>query len=471
MNKLVGKLWRFIILNIVIIFAISWIFQVVFFEKYYVYQRTKIMQEELTEVSSMIERNISSDDILNEIIDFGSASDCLVIVTDENFNINYTSATQIKNSNPIIRENVKYIKTQIQPQTQKTVKSFKTQGTRFTSIVMGNSINDAQKGYVIIQSFMEPINETTAVLKQQLMIVCLFSLLIGSCIAFIFANKFSKPILEINEASKRIAEGDFDTVVSVKSKDEVAMLAQTINHMSRQLKQKDNIKKQFIANISHELKTPLSSIRAYGELLLDCDIVDKNEKDKYAEIIIMNSKKLNTMVEDILELSEIQSGNYTLELSSFCLIELIEDILNDIQALAAEKNVQITLKTFNDILLITSDKDKIHSVFCNILQNAIRHSNLNGIVEIKLTNIDSNIHICIIDNGEGIPEDKLPYIWDRFYKVDKSRKSGKSGAGLGMAIVKEILELHNYTYGIESQIGIGTQVWFIIPTEYSLNRH
>ncbi|AQS11363.1 alkaline phosphatase synthesis sensor protein PhoR [Clostridium saccharobutylicum] len=462
MNKLIGKLWGFIILNIIIIFAISWIFQVVFFDKYYVYQRTKIMQEELNEVSLMIQNSISSDDILNEIIDFGSASNCLVIVTDENFNINYTSATQIKNNNSIILENVKYIKTQIQPQTQKTVTSFKTQGTRFTSIVMGNSVNDAQKGYVIIQSFMEPINETTSVLKKQLMIVCLFSLLIGSCIAFILANKFSKPILEINEASKRIAEGDFDTVVSVKSKDEVAILAQTINHMSKQLKQKDNIKKQFIANISHELKTPLSSIRAYGELLLDCDIVDNNEKDKYAEIIIMNSKKLNNMVEDILELSEIQSGNYILESSSFCLIALIEDVLNDINALAAEKNVQITLETFNDTLLITADKDKIHSVFCNILQNAIRHSNLNGIVEIKLTNIDSNLYICIIDNGDGIPKDKLPYIWDRFYKVDKSRKSEKSGAGLGMAIVKEILKLHNYTYGIESQVGIGTQVWFDI---------
>jgi len=177
------------------------------------------------------------------------------------------------------------------------------------------------------------------------------------------------------------------------------------------------------------------------------------------------------MVEDILELSEIQSGNYTLELSSFCLITLIKDILNDIQALASEKNVQITLETFNNTLLITADKYRIHSVFCNILQNSIRHSSLNGIIKIKLTNIDSNIHICIIDNGEGIPKDKLPYIWDRFYKVDKSRKSGKSGAGLGMAIVKEILELHNYTYGIESQVDIGTQVWFVIQKKDSLNEH
>ncbi len=468
MNKLIGKLWGFIILNIVIIFAISWIFQVVFFEKYYVYQRNKIMQGELTEVSSMIENNTSSDDILHEIIDFGSASDCLVIVTDENFNIDYTSATnKVNNSDSIIQENVNYIKTKIQPQTQKTVKLFKTKDTRFTSIVMGNSVNDAQKGYVIIQSFMEPINETTAVLKQQLMMVCLFSLLIGSCIAFILANKFSKPILEINEASKRIAEGYFDTVVSVKSKDEVAMLAQTINHMARQLKQKDNIQKQFIANISHELKTPISSIRAYGELLLDCDIVDKKDKDKYAEIIIMNSKKLTTMVEDILELSEIQSGNYILECSSFCLIVLIKDTINNIQALAAEKNVQIVLKTFNDTLLIIADKNKINSVFCNILQNAIRHSNLDGIVEISITNIASNIHINIIDYGEGIPRDTLPYIWDRFYKVDKSRKSGKSCAGLGMAIVKEIFELHHYTYGIESQIGVGTRVWFTIPRKDS----
>ncbi|MCB2352639.1 sensor histidine kinase [Clostridium estertheticum] len=227
------------------------------------------------------------------------------------------------------------------------------------------------------------------------------------------------------------------------------------------------MQKQFIANISHELKTPISCIRAYVELLHDCDAIEKKDKDKYAEIIIMNSKKLTTMVEDILELSEIQSGNYALELSSFCLIVLIKDIINDMQALAAEKNVKIVLKTFNDKLIITADKDKILSVFCNILQNAVRHSHLNGIVEIELISITPNIDINVIDNGEGISEDKLPYIWNRFYKVDKSRKSGKSGAGLGMAIVKEIFELHHYTYGIESQMGVGTRVWFIIPKEDS----
>lgn len=463
MNKLIGKIWALIILNIIIITTISYLFQVVFLNEYYIYQRVKIMQEELKLVSSMLENDISSNDILNEIIDFGSASACLVIVTDEKFNIIYTSATKMRDSDLIILANIKYIKTKIQPQTQQTVKYFKTRGVRSPSIVIGNSVDDAKKGYVIIQSVIGPIKETTAVLKQQLLVVCLISLIIGSCIAFILANKISKPILKINEASKRIAEGDFDAIVPIQSKDEVAMLAQTINYMARQLKRKDNIKKQFIANISHELKTPISSIRAYGELLLDCDIVEKDEKDKYAEIIIMNSKKLNTMVEDILELSEIQSGNYTLELSSFCLIALVKDILNDIRALAAEKNVRITLETFNDTLLITADKDKIHSVFCNLLQNAIRHSNINGIIEIKLTNIDPNIHIRIIDNGEGISEDKLPYIWERFYKADKSRKRGESGAGLGLAIVKEILELHNYTYGIESQVGIGTQVWFNIP--------
>jgi signal transduction histidine kinase len=467
MNKIIGKLWILIVLNIVIIFAISWFFQVVFLEKYYISQRTKVMKQEIKNVSSMIENNVSSNDILNEIVDFGSASDCLVIVTDENFNINYTSATKINNSNNnsqrIMQENINYIKTKIEPKTQQIVKSFISNGTIFNSIIMGNSVDDAKKGYVIIHSAIERINETTAILKQQLMVICLISLFIGSFIAFILANKFSKPILEINTASKRIAEGDFDTVVSVHSKDEIAMLAQTINHMARQLKQTDNIKKQFIANISHELKTPISSIRAYGELLRDCDIIEKEEKEKYAEIIVMNSKKLTTMVEDILELSEIQSGNYVLELSSFCLIFLIKDIINDLQALAAEKNVHIILKTFNDTILITADKDKIHSVFCNILQNAVRHSHLNSIVEIELTSTTSNINISIIDTGEGIPEDKLPYIWDRFYKVDKSRKSGKSGAGLGMAIVKEIFELHHYTYGIESQIGVGTQVWFNIP--------
>lgn len=468
MNKIVGSLWRLIVLNIVIILVSSWIFQVVFLEKYYTYQRSKIMEGEIKKVSSMIKNNISSNYVLDEIISFGSAANCLVIVTDEKFNVNYTSATIIKNDDSIIQEIINYLRTKPQPQTQQTVKLFKTKfGIKFNSIVMDVSIDDGKKGHIIIQSFIGPIKETTTILKQQLIVVGVISLIIGSIIAYIFAKKFSKPILEINSSSKKIAEGDFDTEVSVKSKDEIAMLAQTINHMARQLKQTDNIKKEFIANISHELKTPISSIRAYGELLLDCDIAEKKEKDKYAEIIVMNSKKLTSMVEDILELSELQSGNYVLDLSSFCLITLIKDIMDEVQVVAAEKGVKIILETFNNNLFITAEKDKIHSVFCNVLQNAIRHSHLNGIVEIKITFTSPDIHISIIDNGEGIPEDKLPYIWERFYKADKSRKSGKSGAGLGMAIVKEIFELHHYSYGIESERNIGTRVWFTIPKQVS----
>lgn len=416
----------------------------------------------------MIKNNISSNYILNEIINFGSAANCLVIVTDEKFNVNYTSARIIKSDDSVIQEIINYIKTKTQSQTQQPIKLFRTKfGIKFNSIVMEISINDGKNGYVIIQSFIEPIKETTTILKQQLMVVGLISLVVGSIIAYIFAKKFSKPILEISSASKRIAQGDFNTEVSVKSKDEVAMLAKTINHMAMQLKQTDNIKKEFMANISHELKTPISSIQAYGELLLDCDIEEKKEKDKYAEIIVMNSKKLTSMVEDILELSELQSGNYILDLSSFCLIALIKDIIDDMQVFAMGKNVEIILETVNDNLFIIADKYKIHSVFCNILQNAIRHSYLNGIVEIRITFTSTDIHINIIDNGEGIDEDKLPYIWERFYKADKSRRNRKSGAGLGMAIVKEIFELHHYTYGIESQRDIGTRVWFTISKQDS----
>ncbi|MDS0527077.1 HAMP domain-containing histidine kinase [Clostridium sp. SHJSY1] len=419
------------------------------------------MKEETNKVSSLIENNISKDDILNEIIDFGSASNCLVIITDKNFNIEYTSATNITNNNSIIQNTIQVSKIKLPYKTQQAINIFKAPVSKlFNSIIIGNSVDNSQKGYIIIQSFIEPINETISILKQQLIIICFISLLIGSGIAFIFANKFSKPILEINKASQKIAGGDYSTVISITSKDEISTLAKTINNMAKQLKETDNIKKKFLANISHELKTPISSIQAYGELILDYDDLDKNERHKYAEIIIMNSKKLTSMVENILEISAIQSGSYVLQLSSFSLILLIKDIISDIQVLIKEKNIKITLETFNDTLIITADKDKIHSVFCNLLGNAIKHSPINSFIEIKLQYKNNTICVCIIDNGEGISRDELPYIWDRFYKSNKSKNSR---TGLGMAIIKEILELHNYEYGIKSKIGIGTSIWFNIP--------
>ncbi len=473
MNKISGKLCISIILVIIIMFASSWFFQAVLLEKYFTDQRAMVMEEEIRIVSSMIQNNATSYQIINEIVNFGSISRCLVIVLDENLNIKYTSATKLKTTDSLIQNIVQYIKKEIKTQLQahQTFHLFKAQFDKNYdySLVMEIPVDDAKKGYVVIHTFIDSIQETTAFLKRQLMIIGLLSLIIGSIIAFLLANKISKPVLEINKASKRIAEGDFDTTIHVNSKDEIGMLATNINYMASQLKQKDNLKKKFISNISHELKSPISSIRAYGELLLDCDSIEKKEKDKYAEIIIMNSKKLTTMVEDLLELSELQSGYYVLELSEFSLIALIREITDDMQSLAAEKSVQIILGTFHDLLFITADKSKIYSAFYNLLHNAVRHSHLNGTIEITFTDAGPDIQISIIDDGEGIAEDKLPYVWNRFYKDVKPKNKGRSGTGLGMAIVKEIFELHRYIYGIESQIDTGTKVWFNIPKQNTNN--
>lgn len=463
MNKIASKLFTIIVLNIIIIFMISWVFQVSFLKKYYISQQTRIMEKEINNIIFMIENKISLSDVLDEITNFSSAYGCLVIFTDENFNMNYISSSQIQNSEKIIYQDIEYIKTRIQSQTQEKINSFITEGRRFNSILSCTSINGTKKGYIIIQSFIEPINTTIVILKRQLLVVCLISLFVGSVIAFAFSRKFSKPILEINDFSKKIAEGDFDATVSIKSKDEVGILAHSINNMAYQLKKKDDIKNKFIANMSHELKTPISSIRAYAELLLDYDMIEKKEGEKYAEIIVMNSKRLTLMVEDILELSKIQSGKYVLKLSSFCVIDLIKRVINEMKVIASHKNLNIILNTFNDEIFINADIDKMYSVFCNILQNSIRYCHSNGIVKIEVISKSSDITISITDNGGGIPKENLPYVWERFYKCDKSKNSEKSGTGLGMAIVKEILKLHNYTYGIESEIDVGTQVWFNIP--------
>jgi len=229
--------------------------------------------------------------------------------------------------------------------------------------------------------------------------------------------------------------------------------------MAFQLGQIEKFRKEFIANTSHELKTPISVIRAYSELIIDIEDISKVDRDGYLQVIVEESKRLNSMVEDILYLSEMEAGYYKPELNNCYVIEIIHNVISSLSILAAQKNMHINIECDNENTLIHADKDKIYQVFFNLVSNAINYSNENGYITIKINTTTNKVRMEVADNGKGMPKEDLPYIWDRFYKVDKSRKRNSKSTGLGLSIVKNILEAHNYNYGVESELNKGTLIW------------
>lgn len=316
---------------------------------------------------------------------------------------------------------------------------------------------------IVISSPLAPIEETISILKKQLSFISIFSLGIGTLLALWLAKFFTKPILNIIHVSKQIAKGDFTTKVTHKSKDEIGVLGNTINDMAKQLDKIEQLRKELIANVSHELKTPISLIKAYAELLEAIDDIDREDKHTYLQVIRDESDRLNRMIEDVLYLSKMESGFSSLVYETFSLNELLNNVLEKLSYFASHKNVQLRVEAEDQAFLLHADKDKIYQVFFNIINNGIEHSFENGKVIIKIFNIDNALRIEVIDQGKGISEEELPYVWERFYKVDKSGKRNDSGTGLGMAIVKNILEAHRFRYGITSELNKGTTVWIEFP--------
>ena len=494
MKSILSKLWLGISALVVIILLMIWLFQVILLEDFYTQERKNILLEEGNKIASII---LSSDDpttisqeVIDEIDDFRSTFSFNINITIIDINNNHLFPTKsTRHSRDMIdlskkfniNLNSKKVETHLpfrkppslfdrsnmdlhSKEVETVVKQVDKAKRTFLLVKVPIQKDTHIVGNIILTSALAPIQETSSILKKQLSIVTWISLFIATLLAFLLAKLFTKPILKIIEASKKISEGDFTANVILASKDEIGVLGDTINHMALQLGQIENFRKEFIANISHELKTPISLIRAYAELVMDVDDL-KEDRDQHLQVIIDESSRLNTIVEDILYLSKMEAGYLELICTEFPIMDLIKNIFERFHFFASNKNIKFVLDMDDENTYIYADYDKLYQVFFNLMNNAIKHSYESSEITITVTSTNTALRIEIKDHGKGIPKEDLPYIWDRFYKVDKSRKRDASGTGLGMSIVKNILESHHFPYGIESEINKGTTVWFEVKKE------
>ncbi|SHJ86291.1 sensor histidine kinase [Paramaledivibacter caminithermalis] len=478
MKSLLSKSWLGITSLVLIMLLLIWLFQIVLLNQFYINERKNILLDEGNKLAALfLESNnykVVPQSVIDEIESWSHSYNARVAIIDSNGNMLFYNVPKefLKDKKSLIERfrknmfdfyNNWEIKTKFsQDKTFVLKKDYKQSNRPY--IMVGVPINKNGKiiANILITSPLAPIQEATSILKKQLSIISIVSLFIGTVLALLFAKHFTRPILKITETSRRIAKGDFTANVNLNSKDEIGVLGNTINDMAHQLAQIENFRREFIANTSHELKTPISLIRAYSELIKD-NIAENNRSNaEYLQIIIDEANRLNSMVEDILYLSKMESGYSKINYESYPIIEIINNTIEKLSFFAFQKCIDINLQIDDKKTLIYADKQKIYQVFYNIINNAINHSYENSQINIRVNSINNICKVEIIDSGKGIPEEDLPYIWDRFYKVDKSRKRDSSGTGLGMAIVKNILDAHNFKYGIESEVNKGTKVWFEI---------
>lgn len=298
------------------------------------------------------------------------------------------------------------------------------------------------------------------------------AIIVALIIAYFISRTISSPIKEMQRTAERIAKGDFTKTITIKSTDELGELAKSLNRMADELQRKietlkrlDTIKTDFVANVSHELKTPLTSIKGFVETLEGGAINDEQNAMRFLSIIRKHTDRLGKIIDDLLSLSDLELRKDSIEKGEVDLKSLVDEVVMGFGHALATKRQNLIVHSQQGDFRIKADRDRIEQVFVNLLDNAIKYTKEGGHIAVSLSPGEDGVTVVVEDNGIGIPREHLDRVFERFYRVDKARSRQLGGTGLGLAIAKHIILLHNGKISIESEPGRGTKVFVALPRE------
>ena len=314
-------------------------------------------------------------------------------------------------------------------------------------------------GYIFLFTSLEDIGTTTSLIKNQLIYVTLLAILFSIIIALFLSRRIAKPISDMTKKAEKLAEGNYNVQFTTTGIKEIDELANTLNYLEQEVSKTDEYRRDLMANVSHDLKTPLTMIKAYAEMIRDITLDNKEKTKENLNVIIDETDRLNILVNDILELSKLQNNQDNLNIEKFDIVELINDILKRYRIIKETENYNLILESPSSII-VKADKKRISQVIYNLINNAINYTGDDLTVTIRITENAKDCKIEIIDTGKGIDEKDLTNIWNRYYKKEKNHKRNVVGTGLGLSIVKNILEQHHFKYGVNSIKDKGTTFYF-----------
>ncbi|MCD3217525.1 HAMP domain-containing protein [Clostridium botulinum C] len=320
-------------------------------------------------------------------------------------------------------------------------------------------------------SSLQPVDEAVKVMKEFFIYTYIIAIILILVLSTIYSKMISKPLIKLNKTALKMAKLDFDEICEGNTEDEIGNLGNTLNFLSRNLKEAlsslqesnkklkkdiekekelESMRKEFVASVSHELKTPISLIEGYAEGIKD-DIMDEEDKEYYIDVIIDEARNMGVLVADMLELSRLESGTQKINIKPFIIDDIINNEVKKLNKINEDKNNEDKINILVDLqkeVVVLGDEDKIHQVITNFLTNAIKYTKPKGKIYITSKIYKDKLLVEVENEGENIKDEELTKIWDKFYKLDKSRNRSLGGTGLGLAIVKNILKLHNSEYGV-----------------------
>ena len=315
-------------------------------------------------------------------------------------------------------------------------------------------------GGVFIHTSEQNIEADYRVILSGLMRAMLAALLIGAVLVLVFCTYVTKPLHAMAAAAERFSRGDFDGRVNVTTKDEVGRLAESFNGMAADLKRLEQTRREFVANVSHELRSPLTSIKGFLCGILD-GTVPESEREYYLGIVLEETGRLSKLITTLLDLSQIESGNAPLQIVNFDINEAIAQVLIRFEAKISERRLDTQINFSEETMTVRADRDRIEQVLINIIDNAVKHTKENGRIIVSTRKEKGIVRVAVEDTGEGIAAEDLPFIFDRFFTADKARTKG-GGTGLGLSIAQKIIAQHGQNITVTSKFGMGSRFEFTL---------
>lgn len=458
---------------LIVILALLWICQTVFLNSFY----KAIKVYETKQVAEEIAKNIEDADIEYTVASLSNTHDVNIRVLDASFSTLYAASGRemhsFFNNIPDSEFYSFYQKAQEAGGTyseyfegfaaQKGAQSGTPQGEKKatpTSFLIAKTVENTAGGYytIIVNTSITPVDSVISTLRVILIIVSALTVVLVLVSAFLLSAGLTKPLKNLSKQAKKLATGDYSVEFAPSSVKEIDALSDSLNYTKSELGKMDALQKELIANISHDLRTPLTLITGYAEMMRDLpgEITDEN-----LQVIIDESNRLTGLVSDVLDISKLSAGVQQMSFETLDLIECIKSVIPRYNKLVEKDQYRILFESGSiSEAPVTADRTRLLQVIYNLVNNAVSYTGADKTVRIELLESGDSYTVHIIDSGEGIPEDKLPYIWERYYKVDKNHRRAQMGSGLGLSIVKQILDAHGASYGVSSTLGEGSDFWF-----------
>lgn len=467
---------------------LCWFLNTTFLEYYYTYDKQNVMLEGF----STIDEKSRKDSLASPEFDVGFEKICangnisiLIISADGSIiraSVNDTKALK-RQFMDVLFGSSEDTSTEILKKTNSYVLE-KQVDSRLNSeyLVLWGTLSDGN--LILMRTALESIRESAWISNRFLAYVGIMAVILSAVISIFASRKIARPILELTEISRRMTNLDFNVKYQGRGRNEIDQLGEHINQLSQTLEktiselksannelqidiekktQIDEMRKEFLSNVSHELKTPLALIQGYAEGLSECVNEDEGSRDFYCEVIMDEADKMNQMVKKLLTLNQLEFGNDMISMERFDLTELIQGVVSASSILLEQKGIHLTFNTDRP-MYVWADEFKVEEVMTNYLSNAIHHAEDPWRIDIKYTQMEDYVRISVFNTGRQIPEEDLERIWIKFYKVDKARTREYGGSGIGLSIVKAIMDSFHRGCGVINHTD-GVEFWFELDTK------